>query len=135
MKDFLVYLFWPNPGNAYYDSPKAMALLLFCVALVAASLVLSVWRRKQSNQVMRRLSKSWPTAAFWFGLVGLILVVARVEQIQFIAMRILWVVWGAILLVYLFFQIKLFRSRYYTVLPTETALDPRAQYLPKRKKK
>src|SRR5688500_2011783 len=109
MNDFFVYLFWPNPGNAYYSSPKAVALLIVCALMVAGGVVLSRWRKKQGDQVMRKLSKTWPSAAIWFGLIGLVLVVARVEQIQYIAMRILWVVWGVAIVLYVLWQIKRWR--------------------------
>lgn len=134
MKDFFVYLFWPNPGNADYDSPKALALLIVCALMIVISIGLSFWRKKQGNPIMKKLSRSWASASFWFGLVGLILVVSRVEQIQFIAARVLWIVWAAALAFYLFVQIRSFRARYYTVLPHEPILDPRSKYLPKKKR-
>jgi len=60
---------------------------------------------------------------------------ARVEQIQFLAMRFLWVLWGALLLAYVVFQILRFRARNYVVLPSVRTDDPRDKYLPGRKKK
>ncbi len=129
----LSYLFWPNPGNASYSSPKAMALLIFCIVLIVAAGVLSVWRRKISNQVTKKLSRSWPSAAFWLGFTGLILTVSRVEQIQFLSMRILWVVWLVCAVFFIVIQVRLYRARYYEVLPKEVSLDPRAKYLPKQK--
>lgn len=135
MNDFFTYIFWPNPGNASYDSPKALALLIFCAVLVVGSFALSAWRKRQGNQLMRRLSKSWPTAAFWFGLLGLLFVVARVEQIQFIAMRFMWVLWGIGAVIYIVFQLRKYRTRYYEVLPATSVEDPRSRYLPKRKRR
>lgn len=134
MKDFLVYLFWPNPGNAHYSSPKAIALLVICAALVIGSVVISRWRKGQSD-MLRRFTSSWPAASFWFGFTGLILIVSRVEQIQYVAMRFLWVVWLAILGLFVFSQVKKLRTRYYEVLPSSGELDPRAKYLPKRKRR
>ena len=131
----LSYLFWPNPGNASYDSPKAMALIVFCVFLIALSVGLSVWRRKISNPVTKKLCRSWPSAAFWFGFSGLILTVSRVEQIQFISMRIMWVIWLAFAVLFVVMQMRLYRARYYEVLPKEVSVDPRAKYLPKQKRR
>lgn len=134
MMQFFSYIFWPNPGNATYTSPKAIALLAFCFLLVAASFALSFWRKRMTNPQMRKLSRSWSTAGFWFGVTGLMLVIARVEQIQYVAMRFLWVVWLVLAALYLFLQIKRFRAQYYEVLPATSSIDPRARYLPKKKK-
>ncbi|MBI5156010.1 hypothetical protein HZA45_01910 [Candidatus Peregrinibacteria bacterium] len=133
MQDFLIYLFWPNPANAYYDSPKAMALLIVCGVLILASFGISFWRRRTHDGILRKLSRSWSVAAFWFGLTGLVLVIARAEQIQFVSMRFLWVLWLLAAALYLAFQIRLFRARYYQVLPTVTKEDPMGKYLPKKK--
>lgn len=127
------YLFWPNPGNASYGSPKASGLLLFCALLILLSFFLSFWRKRQSEQ-LRRLSSSWSSVSFWFGLTGIFLTVARVEQIQYVAMRLWWVVWILCAALYLFFQVKVFRMRYYEVLPKIGGFDPRAKYLPKSRR-
>lgn len=134
MTNILSYIFWPNPGNASYDSPKAIALLIMCILMVIASFGISSWR-KHASQGMRRSSKSWSSAAFWFGLIGAVLVVSRVEQIQFVAMRFWWFIWGLALVAYVFFQVKNYRTRHYEVIPSVSVDDPRAKYLPKKKKK
>lgn len=135
MSSFLTYLFWPNPGNADYTSPKALLLILLCVALVVASFVWPRVRGRSSNVQLKKISGSWGTAAGWFGWTGLVLVIARVEEIQFIAMRFLWLLWGVALLVYLFVQYRIYTMRYYEVLPTAPTADARARYLPKKKKR
>lgn len=135
MNDFLVYLFWPNPGNAHYGSPKVMALLGICALMILGSFALSWWRKNKASPAIRKVSKSWPTAALWFGLVGLFLAVSRVEQIQFVSMRFLWVLWLGALILYFFWQMRVYRNRYYEVLPNEPVVDPRSKYLPKRKRR
>lgn len=131
--DILVYLFWPNPGNAFYSSPKVIALLIFCTILVVGSFVIRWWRHHEPDTRRRMLSRSWPAACLWFGLSGLILVVARIEQIQFVAMRLWWVIWGIAAVLYLWFQIKNWHLRYYEVLPVDRSEDPRKKYLPRPK--
>jgi amino acid transporter len=135
MTNILSYIFWPNPGNADYDSPKVIALMILCVLLMLATFGISYWRRSVANQSMRRISKSWASASFWFGLVGLILIVARVEQIQYIAMRFMWALWLLVLVAYLYLQVRNYRLRYYEVLPNEPTVDPRSKYLPKKKRR
>ena len=130
----LAYLFWPNPAGATYGSPKAIVLMIVCVLLIAASIVLSVWRKKTTNTILKKLSRSWSTTCFWLGFTGLIFIVARVEQIQFISMRVWWVLWIAIAVFYVYLQFKFFRARYYEVLPATSVHDPRSKYLPKRKR-
>jgi len=133
MNAYLTYLFWPNPGNAYYSSPKVMALLILCALLVLGSFAVSYWRKNYASAAVRKISKSWSPAMFWFGLVGLVLVVARVEQIQFLAMRALWGVWAALVLLVVYLQVRMYRNRYYEVLPATQVIDQRSKYLPKRK--
>jgi uncharacterized membrane protein YfcA len=130
---YVTYWLWPNPGNAHYDNPKVIALLLVCAGFVLASFVLRYWRKKVRNPITKKLSRSWASATLWFGIVGLIMLVSRVEQVSFLSMRILWVVWLASILVYMFFQIRLFRARHYETLPREHRDDPRDRYLPKKK--
>lgn len=134
MNDLLTYIFWPNPGNADYSSPKALILLVLCIVAVVAAVVIPRLRGSWNPQ-LKKLSKSWATACAWFGGIGLVLVIARVEEIQYIAMRFLWVLWGMALLGYMFVQVRSYRARYYEVLPTAPVQDARAQYLPKRKKR
>jgi hypothetical protein len=129
------YLFWPNPGTTSYSNPKVVAVLFICGAMLVASSLIKRWRLKQGNPVTKRLSKSWATASLWFGVVGLVLAVSRVEGIQFIAMRLWWLVWGVGLLLYVALQIRIFRARHYEILPQDTSSDPRAKYLPKQKKR
>ncbi len=131
---FFSFFFYPNPGNADYSSPKSIALMVFCALLIVGAGAVSVWRRRLQNAVTRKLSRSWSTAMVWFGISGLLLVIARVEQIQFVSMRILWVVWFVIALFFIILQMRLFRARHYEVLPKEVSRDPRAKYLPKKRR-
>lgn len=135
MKSLLTYLFWPNPGNASYSSPKAFALLIVCCLLLGAAALLSVWRRRQANPRLKQISRLWPAVSFWAGLTGMLLIVARVEQIQFLAMRVWWVIWMASIVFFCVQQVRLFRARYYKELPMKRVRDPRGTYLPKRKKR
>ncbi|MDO8648958.1 MAG: hypothetical protein Q7R81_04210 [Candidatus Peregrinibacteria bacterium] len=133
--DLLTYLFWPNPGNTSYDNPKVMALIAAGAGFVVLGLLVKLWRRKMTNTVTKKLTRSWAGAAFWFGAIALLLVVSRAEQIQFLSMRILWFVWALALLLYGIFQWKNFRMRHYQVLPRETSYDPREKYLPGKGKR
>jgi hypothetical protein len=131
----LSYLFWPNPPAPFYNSPKVVIVLLVCTVLVVSSFALKRWRSAQTNAVTRKLSKSWPGAALWFGITGLFLTVCRVEGISYISMRFWWIIWGISALLFSGFQIKFFRMRHYEVLPQQAKEeDPREKYLPKKKK-
>ena len=132
----LTYLFYPNPGASSYDNPKVLALFALCGFLVIFSFIIRYWRKHQKNPVTKKLSTSWSRAAFWFGIVGLVLVVARVEPIQYIAMRVWWIVWAVAILLYIVFQVRVFRLRHYTVVPKDrTEQEGRDPYLPKKKRR
>lgn len=135
MSDYLTYIFWPNPGNATYQSPKVIVLFIVCACLIGAWIILKQWRKRLTNQVTKKLSRSWSTAALSFGVVGLFLVVSRVEQISFLSMRFLWVLWLLSFLLYLAFQIRQFRARHYQKIDSPKVEDPREKYLPKQKKR
>lgn len=135
MNSIVQYLLYPNPPTAQYDSPKVIALLLLCLALIIGGSVFKRWRTKNADQMFKKLSKSWSSAASWFGFIALVLLVARTEGISFVAMRILWVFWLIGLILFMFAQYKLFRMRYYKVAPKSIGKkDPRKKYLPKRKR-
>ena len=112
-----------------------VAILAFCVMLVVGSFVIRWWSHHEQNARRRLLSRSWPAASLWFGLSGLILVVARVEQIQFIAMRLWWVIWGVTAGFYVWFQVKNWHLRYYEVLPQQKQRNSMERYLPRRKRR
>jgi hypothetical protein len=135
MKNLLWYVFNPNPGHAAYGDTWVLAALLACGALVVGSFLIRIWRRKLNSSVTKKLTKSWPSAAFWFGVTGLILMVCRVEGIQFLATRLLWIMWFALVVVFAFVQARIFMMRNYEVLPRIQASDPRAKYLPGRRRR
>ena len=131
--NIFTYLFWPNPGNASYENPKVILLLTICSVMILGSFLLKLWNKRQADALKKKLSRSWSRTSFWFGIVGLVLVVSRIEQIQFVAMRIWWLVWILALAAYVCIQIKSWKLRYYKVLPKKKENDPREKYLPKKK--
>ncbi|MDD5055133.1 MAG: hypothetical protein PHZ00_02585 [Candidatus Peribacteraceae bacterium] len=133
MKPFLVYWFWPNPGGWQYTDTTVQVILGACVLMLLASFVLAFWRSRLSNPMTRILSKSWPSAAFWFGITGVAFVVSREATIQFLSMRVLWLVWLVILALFAFIQFLSFRRRHYTVVANKRVVDEREKYLPRKK--
>ncbi len=134
MMNTLTYLFHPNPGRLTYASPSVIAILVLCAALIVLSFGISYWRKQLQNAVTKKLSRAWSSTVFWFGIVGLVLAVSRVEKIQFIAMRFLGVLWVLFLLLAVILQWRLFRMRHYAVLPRAGKTDPRDRYLPGKKR-
>ncbi|MFA6038926.1 MAG: hypothetical protein WCV62_06795 [Candidatus Peribacteraceae bacterium] len=134
LQPLLLYIFYPNPGNATYGSTSMLTFLALSLVLLVLAITIRSWRAGLQSPATKRLSRSWSATSFWFGIIGLILVVSRVEKIQFLAMRFLWVLWGLSLLVYIAFQIRQFHARNYQVLPSQRFSDPREKYLPGRKR-
>ncbi len=124
--DLLSYLFWPNPGAVSYSDPHPLIALVVCGVFLLSSLVLHCMRG--------RLVHSLARAALWFGLVGLLLVVARAEEIQYISMRFWWIVFGGSLLLYVVVQCRRARSLWYEVIPSAVSQDLREKYLPHRRR-
>lgn len=135
MSKLLTYIFYPNPGQFTYASAEIQVGLALCAALVLSSFGVRMWRARLTNSVTKKLSRAWSSVLFWFGVVGIVLLIARVEKIQFFAMRFAWVLWGIAFLLILFLQYKVYRARHYEVMPrAATPDDPRAKYLPGKKK-
>jgi glucan phosphoethanolaminetransferase (alkaline phosphatase superfamily) len=130
----LRHFFYPNPAGGSYGSTSMIVAMAICALLIVISFVIRWWRTRQADQRVRTLSRGWSSVTFWFGVVGLVLVVSRAEHIQFFAMRFLWVLWGVALAVYIGLQIRLWRARYYQVLPKLHVEDPRDKYIPGKKK-
>lgn len=130
----LSYLFWPNPGNAYYTDPKMVLLLGIGLVLVVASLCLRAWRGGMADHRLKKISASWQSATMWFGCVLLFLVVCRVENIQFLAMRVLVYVWAVVFMLYVLWQLRRFKTKYFQILPRDQAEDARDKYLPKKRR-
>ena len=133
MKALVIYLLWPNPAGWTYQTPQVVALLIGSFLLIAASFALRFWRRSLTNEKTKILSRSWPSLTFWYGFVALFLTVSRTEGIQFISMRLLWIIWAAFLLLSLAFQVVQFRKLHYTVIGRANVLDEREKYLPRKK--
>ncbi len=134
MQQFFSYWFWPLPGGWHYQDPKVQALLIGCLALIVLAFVIKFWRTRMKNPVTKTLSKSWTSAAITFGIIAAILVVSRVETIQFISMQALWAVWGLSFVAYVILQIINFKNRHYVVLQKQRTVDVRDKYLPRKKR-
>jgi len=136
MTALLADWFWPNPAGWTYGTPKVVVLLTVSIGLIVLSFVLRMWRKRLTNPMTKTLSRSWPGASLWFGIVGLFLTVSRVEQIQFVSMQILWIFWLLAFIAYVTLQLLIFRRRHYTAVRTGEAPGQNAEYaryLPKRK--
>ena len=131
----LRYVFYPNPGQVTYASSSMVGLLVCSGMLLLASITIRVWRRTLPSSVTKRLTRSWASASFWFAILGVVFVVARVEGIQFLAMRLLVILWWGGLLLTAFFQGRQFLARNYAVVPSVKTMDPNEKYLPKRRKR
>lgn len=83
----------------------------------------------------RKLTRSYSSLLFWFGVSGIFLTVSRVEGISYLSMRLWWVFWVALLLITVFVQVFLFRAKHYAVIPQGSrSEDPLEKYLPKKKR-
>ncbi len=132
--DALSYLFWPNPGGAAYGDPHPRMALAICSALLLLSLALRILRVRSRSGSVRRFAQSFDRVALWFGVTGLLLVVARVEEIQYLAMRFWWIVWGGSVVLCCIVRLRRLRLLGYDVIPSAAPPDSREKYLPRRKR-
>ena len=126
---YLTYLFWPNPGVASYAHPALLLLLIFCISLIAAGMTLR-WLRVRMDTVTRKLTRSWPIFCIVFGATWCAFVISRVEGVQYLSMRFLWVIWIAALAFIIFLQWKLYRTQHYRIERVSRENSARDKYLP-----
>ncbi len=134
MQQFFSYWLWPNPAGWHYGDTRVLTFIIIAVLLVIASFVIGRIRSSRTNPITRSLMTSWPSASFWFGVSALVLIVSRVETIQFLSMRLLWIVWVLFLFLFVLFQFLQFRRRHYTVVGRTQIIDEREKYLPRKKR-
>lgn len=132
---FLSYLFWPNPPLLSYGDLRVILLLGACVLITVVPLLLTVFLGRGGGSFLRKATQSWGKAGWSFGLTGLLFTLSRVEGIQYLSMRFLWVLWSAALGIFVFFQVRAWRLWHYEVLPQLPLENPLSKYLPKRKRK
>lgn len=130
----LSYLFWPNPGGATYGDPHPQIAIAVCGAFLLLSLALRIMRARSPSGAVRRFAQSFDGIALWFGVTGLLLVIARVEEIQYLAMRFLWIVWGGSFILCGVVRLRRLRLLGYEVIPSAVPPDLREKYLPRRKR-
>lgn len=130
----LSYLFWPNPGGATYGDPHPQIAIAVCGALLLLSLTLRILLVRSHAGAVRRFAQSFDGIALWFGVTGLLLVVARVEEIQYLAMRFWWIVWGGSFILCGVLRLRRLRLLGYDVIPSAAPPDLREKYLPRRKR-
>ena len=71
LRSLLHYFFYPNPGHASYGDSWVIGILAACAALVLLSFAIRLWRSRQENPITKKLSRSWASASFWFGITGM----------------------------------------------------------------
>lgn len=134
MTQFFSHWFWPNPGGWHYNDIKVQLVLGACVAMIALSFLLRVWRSRQKNAMTRSISASWSGTVLAFGIVALVMTISRIETIQFFSMRALWLLWALCLGLYVLAQVLNYRNRHYVVLDRKRTVDERDKYLPRKKR-
>lgn len=132
--NLLSYLFWPNPGGVMYSDPHPLIALLVCGLFLLSSLMVRRMHARSHSGPFRRLTQGWARAFWWFGVLGLLLVVARAEEIQYVAMRFWWIVLGVSVVAYGAWQCRRARTLWYEVIPSAALPDSREKYLPHRKR-
>ncbi len=126
----LSYLFSLTPGPVATTNPVMLLLLILSVVLIVASGILKWWRARASA-IAKKLSKTWSLVSLIFGLAGFVFAVCRLQGIEVLSMRFLWILWVALLGGYCYLQYRIFKARYYQVLPKEQRpVDLREKYLP-----
>ncbi|PIP65210.1 hypothetical protein COU77_02025 [Candidatus Peregrinibacteria bacterium CG10_big_fil_rev_8_21_14_0_10_49_16] len=111
-----------------------ITLLSISTGLIVLAVVVR-FLRPRLDAVARKLTRALPSVCTAFGLVGCVLVVSRVEGVQYLSMRFLWVIWFLLLGLFVVFQWKIYRQGHYRIERTSVEVSLRDKYLPARKHK
>jgi uncharacterized membrane protein len=133
MMNILSYIFYPNPVAPSYTNVKVLIALGLVVALIVFAVLFRKKLRKSQDTQLKKLASSWPTAAWWFAITALVMIVARVESISYVSMRLWWGVWAIFAILFIVLQYKVFAARYYTVVE-KRARKKLSPYLPRKRK-
>ncbi len=139
IKSFFSYFFTSNPGTefSYY-----IPVVVVAVALILGSILFSQYykRKKKTDFAFKRLFKSLSSRMLLFGVLFLVLIAFRYENIPYFSMRVLLYLTALLFLYFVYRYIKVLAVKY----PKEkenaqakhhTVKKEENPYLPNKKKK
>lgn len=139
IKSFFSYFFTSNPGTAFsYYIP----VLILSAVLILGSLIFSQYykKKKKTDFAFKRLFKNLSSRMVLFGILFLILVAFRYENIPYFSMRILLYLTALIFLYFVYRYIKIYIVKYpkekeNSQLKQHVDKKEENKYLPNKKKK
>ncbi len=136
VKSFLYYFVDSTPGSQFtYQIP----VIIIAAALIIGSIVFSGYykKKKKSDFAFKRLFKHMPRNMMLMGILFVLLLIVRYENIPYFAMR-LWLYLSLILLLYLVYRYVRIYTKVYPVEKLNAQPKSKKQekkYLPNKKKK
>lgn len=134
MKQFLTlsYYFNTAPGaNFRYW----LVMFIFAGVLIVIASLIKTYSQKTEDKILKKMIKTYPAKFFWFGIVAILLTVARLENITFFSMRFFWIVYFGLLIYIIVTNIKTFYREYPRKVKQSLSHKGKNKYLPTQKKK
>lgn len=126
------YLFDPTPGskNHYYIP----LIIIFAIFIIGSILCKKYLKKHKKNQALRRLFKNTPRNLMTIGIIGLLLLAIRYENLPYLSMR--FFLWLLIIITIVFFAktIYTYTKKYPIEKEKIRKQIEKKKYLPKKKK-
>lgn len=105
MESILIKLFQRVPTSSM---PKEMilALLSFGVLLILLYILTKFIKRKTKNKLIKKTIRELPTGLLIFGIIDLLLILFRLENVPRFSMRIWWLVYWIAFIVWVALKLK-----------------------------
>ena len=139
IKSFFSYLFKSNPGTefSYY-----IPLITLAIVLILGSIIFSQYykRKKKTDFAFKRLFKKLSSRMLLFGILFLVLIAFRYENIPYFSMRFLLYLTALIFLYFIYRYLKIYIVKYpkekeNSQAKQHTVKKEENKYLPNKKKK
>lgn len=134
MNPFLTlhYYFNPYPGSGFQFSK---IILAGCLVVFLLGIFILFYRKKKAQPRHKKWIQTYGKRIINMAIVALGLLFVREVGIPYFSMRLWWGIWAIMLLIFSFMALKQFRKANRLTLEIKPkAQDPRAKYLPKKKK-
>jgi len=135
MNQLFTFSYWLNtiPGANFQFSKITLGV---SVAILIAGGALWFYRKKMGKSRHKKWVRTYSVRLINLGILALGLLFVREVGIPFLSMRLWWLVWLIFLFLFSFLALKSYRKvKNRPVVVKSKKTDPRAKYLPKKKKR
>lgn len=127
----LQYYFTPLPDPNFRFAAFFIGL---GILLILIGIFLQIYRRKfLKDEILKKILKRYPRFFNIFGILIILLTLIRIAGIQYLSMRVFWVIYGLLFLYYAFTRLMPFKGEYRERVQRLHSNVQKKRYLPHKK--